>query len=939
MNYIADDMRKFLGAANDILAHIGIGHDDNPPGRGSGRYAWGSGKTSYQHLDQAWLDKYVELKKSGMKEKDMAKELGALGLDRQPSPKELRAMHTAAVNKVKGETATKAKKMFDDGKTYTEIAKELGIPVNIAKAYVVGNYKRQFDMYERLADSIADIISERGIIDIGKGTNELLGLPPEQLATALYILESEGYPRATYDLHQAGNKDRIMPITVIGPPGTEYKDLVNPANFNSIEDYTIKTDGETLKKGFIYPESLDSSRLRIRYAEDGGNEKDGVLEIRRGMQDFNLGLNNYSQIRILVDGTHYIKGMAVYADDLPEGVDAIFNTNKSKDIPMMGPDSKNSVLKPISTEDPNNPFGSSIKDFDKGGQSTWTDELGVEHLNVVNKRADAGDWDDWSKATPSQFLAKQPQALIENQLNLSIAEKRSELDDILQIPNPTLRKQMLYDFAGTCDTASYKLNAASFPNQSYQVLLPVPSLPENQVFAPNYKEGTQVALIRFPHAGMYEIPILTVNNSNEEAKRVIGLDAPDAIGINHKTASILSGADFDGDTAIVIPITDKVHIKNLTVNDIPELKALREFDPHKEYAATPGCKLITTDEQTGKEMGIISNLITDMQVQFAPMEDLILATKHSMVIIDAKKHGLDYKRSEKENHIAELKAKYQVHEDGTIGGAATLLSRAKNEVRVPKREGGPTIDENGNLVYRTSKDAFYKDASGKEKIRTTKINQMLKAEDAFDLVSPTRSPVEIAYAIYANSLKDLAREARLIYDKTPNLVKNNEAYKVYRGEVDDLMAQVKVLSINAFRERKAQAVANAETRAHMKEWDEKHPDASRTQRSKEKTKFETTSIKRARDTYNAHRRTIKMTDRQWEAFNSGAIGVENQKKILKYVDRDDLVKRSLPRNQTTLSPAKQALIRAMATGYTNAEIAERLGVSKSTVVKYLKGGN
>jgi hypothetical protein len=29
------------------LMHYGKGHDDNPPGRGSGRYAWGSGHSEF----------------------------------------------------------------------------------------------------------------------------------------------------------------------------------------------------------------------------------------------------------------------------------------------------------------------------------------------------------------------------------------------------------------------------------------------------------------------------------------------------------------------------------------------------------------------------------------------------------------------------------------------------------------------------------------------------------------------------------------------------------------------------------------------------------------------------------------------------------------------------------------------------------------------------
>lgn len=946
MSTVAEEMRSYLGAGSDILAHYGKAHDENPPGRGSGRYPWGSGKVAYQHIGQEFLDEYAKLRRSGMSDSDIAKEWGILNKEGKPAPTVIQAMHRAAVKKVAGQKATQAKELFQNGKTYSEIGEILGVSPGTAKAYVVGNHMAQYDIYESLAMDLKKIIDERGIIDVGEGTARMLGVPQENLNAAFYILESYGYSYDTYRLHQSGNGNREITYTVIGPPGITPEELKDPANLHSIEDYTSRDNGETLVKAFRYPESMDSSRLMIRYAEDGGAEKDGVLEIRRGLDDLNLGLNNYAQVRILVDGTHYIKGMAVYGDKMPEGIDAIFNTNKNSNVPMISSDPEaKTVLKPIDTKDPNNPFGSSIKPFDKGGQAEWTDEYGVTHLNLVNKRADAGDWEDWSKTLPSQFLSKQPQELVQKQLNLSIADKRAELEDICSIPNPTLRKQMLQDFAGSCDTASYKLNAASFPNQAYQVLLPVPSLPDTQVYAPNYKEGTKLALVRFPHAGQYEIPVLTVNNKNPEAVKVIGKNAIDAIGINAKVASILSGADFDGDAVIAIPLSDKVRVKA----EKP-IKELQEFDPHKEYAIPENkknVKRITSDEQTGKEMGIISNLITDMHMQGAPIDHLIRATKHSMVVIDAKKHGLDYKRSEEENGIEELKRIYQQQPDNPnkeYGGAASLLSRAKSPIYVTKRQGSGMIDpETGNVTYRVADDAYYKDKkTGKIKERTQKTYRMLEEDDAYNLLSNsktgTRNPIERYYAEYANNLKDLAREARKIYAKTPNLKKDNEAYKVYKKDADELMAQVYKASKNQFRERQANAIANAETRAYMKAWNAENPKASTNRQRKARKKFEDQAIRRAREQVGSKRTKITLTDRQWEIMNSGAIGVENQKLVLKYVDREDLIKKSRPKTWNQLSDAKVAQIKAKAaSGYTNAEIAEMLGCSKTTVLKYLSG--
>ena len=56
----------------------------------------------------------------------------------------------------------------------------------------------------------------------------------------------------------------------------------------------------------VYPKSIDSDRIAIRYAEDGGRKRDGLIELRRGVDDISLGNSKYAQCRILVDGTHYL---------------------------------------------------------------------------------------------------------------------------------------------------------------------------------------------------------------------------------------------------------------------------------------------------------------------------------------------------------------------------------------------------------------------------------------------------------------------------------------------------------------------------------------------------------------------------------------------------------------------------------------------------------
>ncbi|MGN1097889.1 MAG: helix-turn-helix transcriptional regulator, partial [Clostridia bacterium] len=638
-----------------------------------------------------------------------------------------------------------------------------------------------------------------------------------------------------------------------------------------------------------------------------------------------LGESRYSQVRILVDDNHYLKGMAVYSDDIPDGVDVVFNTNKNKGTPM------ERVLKPISN-DPDNPFGSLIKsgivDPDnpasdvKGGQSYYYDKDGKKQLSLINKRADEGDWGDWSDHLPSQFLSKQSMTLINKQLDLAAADKQEEFDEICSLTNPTVKKTLLKSFADDCDSAAVHLQAAALPRQKYQVILPVTSMRDDEIYAPNYENGEKVALIRFPHGGTFEIPILTVNNKQADAKKMLG-NAADAVGINSKVAERLSGADFDGDTVMVIPTNSKVKIVST-----PSLKGLEGFDPKLEYGGKEaGTYKPMRNTQT--EMGKISNLITDMTLKGATEDELARAVRHSMVVIDAEKHGLDYKQSEADNGIRALKKKYQgeVGPDGKYHeGAATLVSRAKSETSVLKRKGSPIIDpETGEQSYKEVYEE-YTDKTGHTKVRTQKSTKMAETRDARTLSSGT--PQEEAYANYANKMKALANQARKEMLSTGKIPYSAAAKNTYQREVDSLNAQLNVTLKNAPRERQAQILANAEINAKKRD----NPDMTREETKKAKQR----ALVSARALVGAERKLIKIGDREWEAIQAGAISENQLEKIINHVDIDELKQRATPRTTTKLSTAKiNKISRMSACGYTTAEIAKALGISTSTVSKYL----
>ena len=943
----------------DELIHYGMP-------RRSGRYPWGSGEDPYQH-SRDFVARYNELEAKGMSKEKIMEELGM-------STTEFRAMNAIALNERRAYDIAKVESMKADGYNNSEIARKLGLPSESSvRSLLNEKAKENTQKSMQTANMLKNALEQQGkFIDIGAGVEKDLRVSPEKLKTAEEILKAQGYQVYAFRMGQINNPGKYTTMRVLCPPGTTYPEVMkikeNGELLGSVEDYenipNVNDKNTKVRQVFQYPASVDSNRVKVRFKDetgpDGktGEERDGLIEIRPNVPDLNLGTNKvYAQVRILVDGTHYIKGMAVYSDHIPEGYDIVVNSNKDKSKGKLG------ALKEIDTSDPNNPFGSLIKD---GGQSTYIDKDGKEKLSAINKRAEEGDWGEWSKQLPSQFLVKQNESLIKKQLEISIADRKAEYEEICNLTNPTLKKKLLMDFADECDSSAVYLKAAALPRQKYQVIIPIASLKDNECYAPNFNDGETVALVRFPHEGTYQIPILKVNNKNKEGVNVLSKNPLDAVGINKKVADRLSGADFDGDTVLVIPMNDKIKITST-----PELAGLKGFETKqyvwdekrtdangKEHYYRNGKEFrVMTKQNTQKEMGVASNLITDMTIKGANTDELARATRYSMTVIDAAKHKLDYKQCYIDNDIETLKRKYQAQSDDPkdYGGASTLLSRAKSQERVDYRVGQPKINvpfnskgepnayydpskEEGSLIYRTAtgKDLYYTTETVNKRTgeKVTKENKrqiistkMAEADDAFTLSTGTYK--ENLYAEYANMLKHMANQARVEYTKTGKIAYNSDAKKKYKEEVDDLEDQLRIAEKNRPRERMAQTLANSAAKAMKLD----NPSMDKEQYRK----ISQQALTRYRAKVGAKKEKIRITDRQWDAIQAGAITESTLKRILDNMDTDDLRKRATPKASKSLSTTKIAQIRAKAnSGYTQAEIAKDLGISVETVSKYVK---
>ena len=918
---------------NDWLAHIGVDHTKGNPG--SGRYHWGTGEHRYQRSGFSY-DNYMQLVKAGLSQKEIADyfKMNDIG--------ELRDNRSIALAYQREDDVRRATELFNKGLGYSAIGKEMGKSESSIRSLLQNKSAQETkNAIFKTADALKDSVDEKGVIDIGAGTEQILGVSPTRYKSAIRALENAGYQTFNLYSNQLGSQNQQTTIRVLAKPGMTQDEATTYLKEAKIGVPVIEIhsqDNGLTFYGIERPKSIDSKRLGIAYDP----EKEGLIEVRRGVEDVSLGKNHYAQVRVAVDDKYFIKGMAVYSDKLPDGVDILINTKKPEGTPLRGEDNEHSVIKEMKTKsdgsiDWDNPFGAAIKMKNSVtvGQRHYTDENGNDQLGVINIINEEGDWSGWKKTLSSQMLSKQSIGLINQQLDISKNAKQKEFDEINAIQNPTVKKRLLYSFADECDSAAADLSAAAMPRQASHAIIPLKSLKDNEIYAPNYRNGERVILIRYPHGGTFEIPELIVNNNNVEGKKVLGSKARDAVGITQKTAMKLSGADFDGDTVLVIPNNDG----RIKVDNSPIFAELNNFDTGIWYNP----KLPKMPDKTKQQMmGITTNLIADMTLKGAPPEDLIPAVKYSMVVIDAQKHSLDYKKAYEEYKIADLNTKYR---GNARAGASTIVSRAGAEKHIPQRRvaksskekgivngidihtGEKVYEETGKVRWSPIKDKKTGEITGWKQIpKTDKIEKMYDVKDAFELVGNPEDAKEIAYARFANSMKDLARRSRLIAVNTENMKRNPDSVKTFAKEVASLNDKLKEVKSNKYKERQAQILGNKRYYAAKRDGNYSKDQLKRLQNE---------CIAGARLAIGAKKPTIAITPREWAAIDSGAVSSSILTEIINNTSLDTIRNYTMPRQtqRNLVSYTDECLIRSMAArpGVTQADIADAMGLSTSTI--------
>lgn len=829
------------GFQEEIIKHYGIK-------RKSGRYPWGSGQDPYQS-ENWFLGQYEKLKAQGLTEKEIANKL-------KMNTTELRNNITWARKEQREYLSNEVNRMVNEGMSNTDISKQLNVSEATVRNYRSNKKPQSQIQWEGISKAIQNGVENTGYLDVGVGVERQLGVSRTKFnAVVNQMVKDQGYHIHEIYIKRLSDPSKYTTVKVLSKESDKSIVTKNSEKIRHLNSWS-DDGGETIHN-IRAPQMVDLSRVHVRYIEDGGGDKDGLIELRPGVSDLDLGTSKYAQVRIGVGKDLFMKGMAAYSDasEFPPGKDIIYNVTKSRGTP------NDKVFKKMK-DDMDNPFGANIKPMGQKGA-----------LNLVN---DEGDWDTWSTKMSSQFLSKQPVSLVKERLEDTYQRLKTEYDELSVLTNPVVKKHLIDSFSDGLDSKAKHLKAQGLPNTKNYVILPSTEIKPNEIYAPRYKDGEKVVLVRHPHGGIFEIPDLVVNNRLPSARKMIG-NAPDAVIIHPSVAEKMSGADFDGDTALVIP-NNQGKIK--TSRSLQGLKGWSDEMMVKYKRDYPTIK----DRTKQIQMGIVSNLITDMTIKGASQSELARAVKHSMVVIDSEKHQLDYKQSAVDNGIAALRRKYQTHINPDTGkksqAASTLISRSKNKIDI------------SNPDFNVDR-----------------------------YVSESNTAVENLYAGYVKNVQSLKNQALKTSQSIKKPQYSKEAAQVYAPEVKSLNAKLNEALLNAPRERQAQLMTNNLYYTNLT------PDMDKD----DKKKLKTRSLARARATVGAKKSDIKITDREWEAIQARAISSTKLEQILNNTDTDRIKELATPR-QISMTASKISRAKGLINrGYTYAEVAEALGVSTSAI--------
>jgi DNA-binding transcriptional regulator YiaG len=190
-------------------------------------------------------------------------------------------------------------------------------------------------------------------------------------------------------------------------------------------------------------------------------------------------------------------------------------------------------------------------------------------------------------------------------------------------------------------------------------------------------------------------------------------------------------------------------------------------------------------------------------------------------------------------------------------------------------------------------------------------------------------PIEEVYAAHSNSLKALANQARKATLTVGKHEYSPSAAKTYHEQVSSLNHKLNEALKHSPKERQAQIIAGVSAKARI----EANPGID----DSDIKKIRQQELTKVRARLGAKKPLIEIEPDEWEAIQAGAVSANKLNEILAHANQETVRKRATPRAATVMTASKLAIAKArLASGYTQAEVAESLGVPVSTLESAIK---
>ena len=226
-----------------------------------------------------------DIREEGRTETQIANELGL-------TTTQLRNAITYARKEEREYNREQVAGMKEAGLSNVEIGQRLGISEGTVRNYISDNKsskatsEQQLDNIEK---ALSDSLKQTGHLDVGVGVERQLGVSRTKFnAVVNQMVENGDLYIHNIQIQRLNDPTKYTIVKVLSTEPDYLKVLKDSTNIGNLEYFSDDKALESAKR-FETPQMVDLNRIKIRYQEDGGADLDGLIEIRKGTEDLDLG--------------------------------------------------------------------------------------------------------------------------------------------------------------------------------------------------------------------------------------------------------------------------------------------------------------------------------------------------------------------------------------------------------------------------------------------------------------------------------------------------------------------------------------------------------------------------------------------------------------------------------------------------------------------------